>query len=79
MEYISNHNKKMKLFYASSSHIYNDTKTKSQNENTTPNFNSNYGLTKYLGKEICDFYRQKKKVYSTKQLRKVNFKQQHRS
>ena len=50
----------MKLFYASSSHIYNDTKTKSQNENTIPNFNSNYGLTKYLGKEICDFYRKKK-------------------
>ena len=63
LEYISNYNKKMKLFYASSSHIYNDTKTKSQNENTIPNFNSNYGLTKYLGKEICDFYRQKKKIY----------------
>ena len=61
LEYISNYNKKMKLFYASSAHIYNDTKTKSQNENTIPNFNSNYGLTKYLGKEICDFYRQKKK------------------
>ena len=42
LEYISNYNKKMKLFYASSSHIYNDTKTKSQNENTIPNFNSNY-------------------------------------
>ena len=63
LEYISNYNKKMKLFYASSAHIYNDTKTKSQNENTIPNFNSNYGLTKYLGKEICDFYRQKKKIY----------------
>ena len=60
---ISNYNKKMKLFYASSSHIYNDTKTKSQNENTIPNFNSNYGLTKYLGKEICDYYRKKKNVY----------------
>ena len=44
LEYISNYNKKMKLFYASSSHIYNDTKTKSQNENTIPNFNSNYAL-----------------------------------
>ena len=63
LEYISNYNKKLKLFYASSSHIYNDTKTKSQNENTIPNFNSNYGLTKYLGKEICDYYRKKKNVY----------------
>ena len=63
LEYISNYNKKIKLFYASSSHIYNDTKTKSQNENTIPNFNSNYGLTKYLGKEICDFYRKKKKIF----------------
>ena len=63
LEYISNYNKKMKLFYACSSHIYNDTKTKSQNENTRPNFVSNYGLAKYLGKEICDFYRQKKEIF----------------
>ncbi len=63
LEYISNYNKKIKLFYACSSHIYNDTKTKSQNENTKPNFTSHYGLTKYLGKQICDFYREKKKIY----------------
>jgi GDP-D-mannose dehydratase len=63
LEHISKHNKKMKLFYACSSHIYNDTKTKLQNENTKPIFNSNYGLAKYLGKETCDFYRTKKKIF----------------
>ena len=63
LEHISNNNKKMKLFYACSSHIYNSTKTKSQNENTKPNFSSNYGLSKHLGKQICDFYREKKKIY----------------
>ena len=39
----------MKLFYASSSHINNDTKTKSQNENTIVIIDDHYfDVTEYI-------------------------------
>ncbi len=57
LEFARSKPKKIKLFYACSSHIYNDTLTESQNEKTSPKFKSNYSLVKYLGKEICSFYR----------------------
>lgn len=63
LEGMSMSKKKHKLFYASSSHIFADTKSKIQKEDTKPKFNSNYALAKYLGKEICDFYRAKRKVF----------------
>ena len=53
----------MKLFYACSSQIYNSTNTTSQNELTTPKFNTNYALSKFLGKNICDYYRKEKKIF----------------
>ena len=59
LEYARKFNKKIKFFYASSSHIFNSSLSKIQNEKTKPDFNSNYALTKYLGKEICNFYRKK--------------------
>ena len=55
----------MKLFYSCSSHIFNQSRISPQNEKTEANFNSNYGLIKYLGKEICDFYRERKEVFCT--------------
>ena len=60
LEYALKNKSNSKIFYACSSHIYNETHTKIQNENTKPQFNSNYALTKYLAKEICAFYRKKK-------------------
>lgn len=63
LEFMNLYNKKIKLFYASSSHIFNDTKTKIQNENTVPNFNSHYALAKNIGKEICDYYREKRNIF----------------
>ena len=60
LEYALKNKSNSKIFYACSSHIYNETLTKIQNENTKPQFNSNYALTKYLAKEICAFYRKKK-------------------
>ena len=60
LEYALKNKPNLKIFYACSSHIYNETFTKIQNENTKPQFNSNYALTKYLAKEICTFYRRKK-------------------
>lgn len=65
LEYIYKYNNKMKLFYSCSSHIFNQSRISPQNEKTEANFNSNYGLIKYLGKEICDFYRERKEVYCT--------------
>ena len=63
LEYISTKNRKMKLFYACSSQIYNNTRTVSQNELTSPKFNTNYALSKFLGKNICDYYRKEKKIF----------------
>jgi GDPmannose 4,6-dehydratase len=63
LEYIATKNKKMKLFYASSSQIYNNTNTNSQDELTTSKFNTNYALSKFLGKIICDYYREEKKIF----------------
>lgn len=57
LEFMRCKSDKAKLFYACSSHIYNDTFTNSQSEKTSPRFKSNYSLVKYLGKEICSFYR----------------------
>ena len=63
LEYMATKNKKMKLFYACSSQIYNKTNTTTQNELTIPKFNSNYALSKFLGKNICDYYRKEKKIF----------------
>jgi len=63
LEYMANKNKKMKLFYACSSQIYNNTNTTFQDELTIPKFNSNYALSKFLGKTICDYYRENKKIF----------------
>ncbi len=62
LESMSQNQKKHKLFYSSSSHIFGDTKSKIQKETTEPKFNSNYALAKYLGKEVCDFYRERRNV-----------------
>ena len=59
-EYARENKSLIKIFYACSSHIFNETYTKIQSEKTKPRFNSNYALAKYLGKEICSFYRKKK-------------------
>jgi len=63
LEYIATKNRKMKLFYACSSQIYNNTNTTSQNELTIPKFNTNYALSKFLGKNVCDYYRTEKRVF----------------
>jgi GDPmannose 4,6-dehydratase len=63
LEYMANKNTKMKLFYACSSQIYNNTNTSFQDELTIPKFNSNYALSKFLGKTICDYYRENKKIF----------------
>jgi len=64
LEFITKNKKKnIRLFYACSSHIFEKSLTLKQNENTIPLFNSYYALTKYLGLEICHYYRNIKKIF----------------
>ena len=48
-----------KLFYASSSHIFGGTSSSIQNEDTPTCPVSIYGVSKVLGMQYCDLYRQK--------------------
>jgi GDPmannose 4,6-dehydratase len=64
LEFMSKNKKKnFKLFYACSSHIYENSLSTKQNEKTTPLFSSHYALTKYLGLEICHYYRNIKNIF----------------
>ena len=58
-----NKKKNFKLFYASSSHIFEKAKTFPQNERSTKLFSSNYALVKYLGLKVCEHYRDKHKIF----------------
>lgn len=58
-----NKEKKIRLFYACSSHIFEKTNTIKQNEKTTPLFSSYYGLVKYLGLNICEKFRVKDNLF----------------
>ena len=62
LDYMS-FNRNFKLFYASSSHIFENSNLNIQDENTKKSYNSNYAFVKYLGLEICEFYRKEKKVF----------------
>ena len=64
LEFISdNKNNNNKLFYACSSHIFENSFSKQQNELTKPLFKSHYALAKYLGLEICHYYRNIKNIF----------------
>lgn len=55
--------KKFKLFYACSSHIFENSDNFPQDEKTFPLFKSEYALVKYLGLKICEYYREKNKIF----------------
>ena len=54
---------KSKIFYASSSFIYNGYLKKTVNENTPAFPTCSYGISKYLGMELCKYYRKNYKLY----------------
>jgi GDPmannose 4,6-dehydratase len=56
---------KTKIFYASSSLIFGNSKTKIQNENTPYNPNSAYGITKMNGALLCKLYREKYNIFAS--------------
>ena len=55
--------KRLKLFYACSSHIFENSKRYPQNENTLKLFKTNYALTKLLGLKLCEYYRYERDVH----------------
>jgi GDPmannose 4,6-dehydratase len=55
---------KTKIFYAGSSLLFGNAKTKIQNENTPFNPNGAYGLSKASGVSLCHLYREKYKVFA---------------
>ena len=63
LNYIYKYDRKIKLFYSSSSHIFNNQFRYPQKESTKAKFSSFYGLAKFLGKEICEFYRNEKRIF----------------
>ena len=64
LEFMSISKKKgLKLFYACSSHIFENSKKYPQNENSFKFFKTNYALTKLLGLKLCEYYRYERDVY----------------
>ena len=64
LDFISKNKKRnFKFFYACSSHIFENSLTSIQNERTKPSFSSYYALTKYLGMQICHYYRNTKNIF----------------
>lgn len=55
--------KELKLFYACSSHIFENSKKYPQTENSLKLFKTNYALTKLLGLKLCEHYRYERDVY----------------
>ena len=50
------------VFYAASSHIYGDTKSRIQNEETPFSPIDYYGISKVAGIQLCRYYREKKSL-----------------
>lgn len=65
LEAIKSHSTKTKLFYASSSLIFGDCRTKKQNENTAYAPNAPYGITKMDGTLLCRAYREKFGIFAS--------------
>ena len=60
LEAVFHFSKKTSVFYAASSHIYGDTSSKLQNEETPFSPVDFYGISKVAGIELCRYYRDKK-------------------
>lgn len=56
---IERHHPSCKVFYAASSHVFGGTDLQEQDENTPFSPVSIYGISKVLGMQFCDLYRQK--------------------
>ena len=64
LEAIKKFQRKTRLFYAASSHIFGQAKNNLQDENTPINPNCIYGITKAAGVALCRFYRSQYKIFA---------------
>lgn len=65
LEGIRQYSPQSRLFYASSSHIFGESNSKIQNEDTAINPNCFYGITKAAGIFICRLYRNNYSVFAS--------------
>jgi len=63
LEAVRLYSPKSKIFYASSSFIFNGYKSKKVNEETIPFPICPYGFSKFLSMELCEYYRKIYKLY----------------
>ncbi|MCX5680655.1 MAG: GDP-mannose 4,6-dehydratase, partial [Candidatus Omnitrophica bacterium] len=64
LEAIKDFSRKTRLFYAASSHIFDQAKGKLQDENTPQNPVCIYGITKAAGLALCRFYRRRYNIFA---------------
>jgi GDPmannose 4,6-dehydratase len=62
---IRNQQPKCRLFYAASSHIFGNTSTEIQDEQTVINPNCIYGITKTAGIDLCHFYKNNHNIFTS--------------
>lgn len=62
---IKNHHPNCRLFYAASSHIFGNTSTEIQDEQTPINPNCIYGITKTAGINLCNFYKTNHNLFTS--------------
>lgn len=65
LEAVRLHSKQTKIFYAASSHIFGETTSPVQDENTPLNPNCIYGITKTVGIRACHFYNEKYNLFAS--------------
>jgi len=65
LESIRKYSKNTKLFYAASSHMFGNANTRRQNEETPFNPNCIYGISKYTGTKMCQYYREKYNIFAS--------------
>lgn len=64
LEWILKKKPTAQLFYAASCHIYGKLEQTIQDEQTPYNPNCIYGITKYAGLKLCEFYRSKYHIFA---------------
>jgi GDPmannose 4,6-dehydratase len=62
---VNKYDRKTRLFYAASSHIFGEAKRKVQNERTPLIPEDIYGITKTAGLEVCQFYRRELGLFAS--------------
>jgi len=65
LESIRKLSKDTRFFYAGSSHMFGVPSTQRQNEETSFNPNCIYGISKYMGTKMCQYYRERYDIFAS--------------